>query len=207
MGLAQTGRAADAFGRLEDAWNALHDYSVTIDAHEVLGDRSDDAELIYSFRKPDRARLDVITGTKAGSTIVWDGGPRVTAYKRSFSLFKMHSDAWDPSLTSLRGNGILSPDMGDLVECFGAHRSELREGPGPVIDGEATDALALPYKDVVCPDDPPNDRGVVTLDEIDISRTTGLILMRTRFAGDEIVERWELKDYKVDTGLSDAALR
>lgn len=198
--------AGDAFDRLVATWSHLHDYSVTIEAHEVLGSESDDHELRYTFRKPDRARLDILAGTKSGSTIVWDGGDSVVAYKRSFSLFKMHGNPRQKDLTSLRGNGILSPNMGDLIACFQEHRDAINEHDGPLVEGESTDEIALKYADVSCPDDPPVDRSV-TLDVLDVSKKSGLVLMRKRYEGDEIVERWELKDYKVDANLPDSELR
>ena len=57
-----------------------------------------------------------------------------------------------------------------------------------------------------CPDDPVSDKGV-TLDVLDVSKKTGLILMRRRYEGDQVVERWQLKDYKIDPGPGQAALR
>ncbi len=204
-----TGRAAaplPAFDKLASDWATLHEYSVTIQAHEVLGDRSSDHELHYAFRKPHEARLDVVAGTKSGSTILWDGSDRVTAYRRALSFFKMHGGVRDVDLTSLRGNGILNPNMGDVVACFQAHRERLEERPGPTVGDEATDEVALPYTNVSCPDDSSVDKAV-TLDVLDLSKRTGLIVMRKRYVGDQVVEHWELKDYKIDTNLTDADLR
>jgi hypothetical protein len=195
----------DGFDRLEATWAHLHDYSVTIEAHEVLGTESDDHELRYMFRKPDHARLDVLAGTKSGSTIVWNGGDTVIAYRRNLSLFKMHGNVRQKDLTSLRGNSILSPNMGDIIACFEQHRDAIHEHDGPVVDGEATDEVALTYADISCPDDSPSDRGV-TLDVIDVSKKTGLALLRRRYEGDEIVERWQLRDYKLDE-LPDSDLK
>lgn len=198
--------AGDGLSRLEATWAHLHDYSVTIEAREILGKESDEHELRYEFRKPDSARLDVLAGTKSGSTIVWHGGDRVIAYRRNFSLFKIHGSARQKDLTSLRGNSILSPNMGDLLSCFEEHRDAVREHDGPVVDGESTDEIALPYANVVCPDDSAADRAV-TADILDVSKKSGLIVMRKRFEGDELVEQWELKDYKVDANLSDSDFR
>jgi hypothetical protein len=190
--------ADDTFDRLEASWNALHGYSVTIDAHEVLGEQTADSELRYAFTKPSHAELDVLAGNKSGSTILWDGGDRVVAFRRAMSFFKMHGSVRDRDLTSLRGNSIVSPNMGDLIACFGAHRDALREREGPVVDGQETEEVVLPYSGISCPDDSPADRAI-TLDELDISRKSGLIVMRKRFEGDAMVERWELKDYKLDS--------
>ena len=196
-----------SFDRFCDVWKKLQDYSVTIDAHETLGDRSADNVMLYRFRKPDRARLDVIAGPKSGATIVWTGTDKVTAYKRGLSFFKMHGDAHQVDLTSLRGNGILDPNMGTLVACFEAHRDALVERAGPTIDGKATTEIALPYKGIVCPEDSASDRGVITLDVLDVADASGLVLVRKRYEGDEVVERWALTNYVIDAGLTDADLR
>jgi hypothetical protein len=195
-----------AFERLEATWSGIQDYSMTIQAHEVLGDQSAENELHYAFKRPDHARLDIITGLRSGSTIVWEGGDRVSAYKRPFSFFKMHGDARQKDLTSLRGNGILNPNMGDVIACFAANRELLREREGPEISGKPTDEIELPYRNVECPDDPPADRGTVTLDVLDVERQSGLVIMRKRYQGDEVVERWEVGDYQINTGLSDRDL-
>ncbi|MBC5799449.1 MAG: hypothetical protein GIX03_03250 [Candidatus Eremiobacteraeota bacterium] len=202
---ARAATALPALDHLAATWRNLHDYSVTIVAHEVMGDRSSDHELQYAFRKPHQARLDVIKGTKSGSTILWDGGDRVTAYRRGLSLFKMHGSAHDVDLTSLRGNGILNPDEGDVVACLDAHRDRIVERAGPTVDGDATDELVFSNANISCPDDPASDKDV-TLDVIDVSKRTGLVVLRKRYVGKDVVEHWELKDFKIDSGLTDADL-
>jgi len=187
-------------------WEGITDYQMTIEAHEVLGDDSADSELHYAFKRPERARLDVITGNNSGATVLLEPGNRVEAYKRGFALFRKHGDVYDKDLTSLRGNSIRNPIFGDVIDCFNAHKSDLRQSVGPVVDGEATDEVALPYANVTCPDDPAADRGVITLDVLDIARDTGLIVMRKRYIGTEVVERWEISDYKVNEGLTEDQL-
>ena len=206
LAFASRASADDVFDRLESVWTNLHDYAVTIEEHEVMGSETSEHELRYEFAKPDHARLDVVQGTKSGSVILWNGGDRVTAYRRNMSFFKIHGGVKDHDLTSLRGNGVLSPNMGDLLACFGQHRSALREHDGPVVDGEATDELQLPYADVSCPDDSPADRAI-TLDVLVVSKKTGLILERKRYEGESVVERWDLKDYKIDSGDVQADLK
>ena len=195
---------APAFEHLETTWNGVTDYSMTIDAHEVLGVDSADSELHYAFKRPDRARLDVLKGNQSGSTVVLDDdGDTVTAYMRAFPLFRKRGGVRDKDLTSLRGNGILMSNVGNLIACYGAHKDELRQFTGPSIDGEATDEVALPYAHVSCLADPDADRGTVTLDVIDIARDSGLIVLRNRYVGTEVVERWEITDYKINSGLGD----
>ncbi len=186
-----------AFDHLMADWKALQGYSMTIESHEVLGDRVSDHELRYTFTKPHHAQLDVVTGNKSGSTMVWDGGPTASAYKRGLlSFVKIRGGVYDADLTSLRGNGVLSPDMGDLIACFNAYRSRLQERSGPAIGGQPTDVVSLPYAGVSCPDDSTTDKAV-TRDAIYISRSTGLILRQKRYVGAKLVERFDLTDYKI----------
>ena len=199
--------AGSGFERFADRWSQLHDYSVTIDAHEVLGAQTDEHEYWYAFRKPESARLDIVAGSRSGATELWNGGDGIVAYKRAMSFFKKHGHVKDRDLTTLRGNDIMMPNMGDLVACFAAHRDSLQEKAGPEIDGEPTDEILLPYGGVACPDDSDTDRSAVTLDVLDVSRATGLVLIRTRFQGDVPVERFTMKDYKIDSGIDDGTLR
>jgi hypothetical protein len=191
--------ASSTLDRLQAAWTALDGYTVTIEAHEVSGDKTADNELRYAFAKPDHVRLEVVSGSQAGGTVLWDGGDRVTAFRRGLSFFKLHPSLHDKNVTSLRGNSVLTPDLGDILSCYGAHRNAVSEGDGPVIDGAETAELKLTYDGFQCPDDPPADRDV-TLDVIDVSKTTGLIVERRRYEGDALVEKWDLKDYRIQGG-------
>ena len=58
-----------------------------------------------------------------------------------------------------------------------------------------------------CPDDPPADRGTVTLDVLDVDRQSGLVITRKRYEGDAVVERWDMADWRINAGLSDRDLR
>jgi len=186
-----------ALDRLSAAWNGLHGYSVMIDAHEVLDGKVDDHQLHYVFVKPQHAELDVVGGSQTGATIVWDGGDRLTFYRRGLSFFKMRAGIHDKTVTSLRGNTLLAGDMGVILSCFAAHRDTLTETDGPDLDGSKTSEIQMAYHGVPCPDDPPADRNV-TLDVIDISKTNGLVVERRRYEGGAVVERWDLTGYKID---------
>jgi len=191
------GPAVPALDRLAAAWSGLHGYSVTIEAHEVLDGKIDDHTLRYAFAKPQHAEIDVVAGSQTGATIVWDGGDRLTYYRRGLSFLKMHSGLHDKALTSLRGNTILAGDMGDILSCFAAHRDTLTQADGPDLDGGQTAEVRMSYHGEPCPDDPPADRSV-TLDVIDISKTSGLVVERRRYEGTAVVERWDLTGFKLD---------
>jgi hypothetical protein len=189
--------------RLQAAWTALDGYTVTIDAHEVSGDKTEDHELRYTFAKPGHARLDVVSGSAAGATVLWDGGDTVTAFRRGLSFFKLHVGLHDKRVTSLRGNGVLTPDLGVILGCYAAHRNAVSETDGPPVDGAETTELRLTYDGFQCPDDPPADRNV-TLDVLDLSRSTGLVVERRRYEGDALVEKWDLKDYQIEAGAGES---
>jgi hypothetical protein len=206
-GVAATGARADAFDRLVASWTLVNDYVVTIETMETLGTKTTHSVLEYSFRKPDRAKLEVLRGTSAGAVLVWEGGTDVTAYKRGFfSAFKLHLDIQDPRVTSLRGNGVLSPDLGEILACFSAHRSDVNVEPGPEIAGAATEAIALTYAGFTCPQDSSIDR-VVTRDVLDVSIATGIAVHRERYAGSTLVESYDLQSYSVNKGLADSVFR
>ncbi len=201
---ADTSGALDRLGR---AWAALRDYTANIFSHEQIGDRVSDHTLRYEFRKPDRARLDIISGTRAGVTLIWTGSDAIYAYRRGLSFFKKRGSAVSDELTSIRGNGILTPNIGDIVACFEAHRELVESRPGPNVSGNATDEIALPYAGISCPDDSPLDRRTITLDVLDLDPASGLIVERRRYAGTELVERWIVSSRAVDTNIPDGEFR
>jgi hypothetical protein len=197
------GQVEPALDRLQASWNALHGYSVMIDAHEVLGSKVDDHQLHYSFVKPNHAELDVVGGTQTGATIVWNGGDRLTFYRRGLSFFKMHAGLHDKAMTSLRGNTLMMGNLGDVLTCFTAHRDLLTEADGPDVDGAKTSEIRMNDRGISCADDPTDDRNV-TLDVIDISKASGLVVERRRYEGTALVERWDLSGYKLDPAATPA---
>jgi hypothetical protein len=103
----------------------------------------------------------------------------------------------------MRGNSIMTGDMGDVLTCFAAHGDALTEADGPDIDGVKTSEIRMTMHGMQCPDDPPGDRNV-TLDVIDVSNASGLVLERRRYEGDTLVERWKLSGYKLDPAATPA---
>jgi outer membrane lipoprotein-sorting protein len=193
--------AGSALDRLATAWSDVHDYSVTIDAHEVLRGGSENRTLHYAFRKPMQARLDLVSRGRSVATILWSGGDGVTAYHPGFSFLKIHGNARDRKFTSLRGNGVLTPNLGDIFGCLEQHQGAIVERRGPTIDGEPTDEIALERAHTACADDSDTDRRI-TLDVIDVSQR-GTILLRKRYEGPQLVEKWILRDYRINAGLDD----
>jgi hypothetical protein len=193
--------AGTALERLVGAWSSVHDYSVTIDAHEVLGKSSQDRVLHYDFRKPAHARLDLMARTRSVATILWSGGDSVVAYRSGLSFLRIRGSAEDRRFTSLRGNGVRTPVLGDIVACFEQHQSGVEERSGPIVNGQPTDEIVLERADISCAGESPADRAV-TRDIIDVSRRD-TIVMRRRYEGSKLVEAWTLRDYRINAGFDD----
>ena len=99
---------AGALAALATQWAHVTDYTVRIDAREVLRTRTQSQVLLYSYRRPDRAKLEIVGGAQRGAIVLWDGDDRATAYRRGLRLFKLRVGARDERVTSLRGKSKLS---------------------------------------------------------------------------------------------------
>jgi hypothetical protein len=184
-------------------WATIDDYTATIVAHEVDGDRVDDRTMRFWFRKPDRAKLVMTGGGSKGSALFWTGGTHAHVRAAGFPFFPLWLDLHSGAITSLRGNTMLRPDLGPTVACFAAHPESVREGTGPQIDGHATRTLTLEVPGGLgCDGDPPKDREV-TKDVLTLTRDQGLVVLRERFAGPTLVEHWEVRDIRINVGLTD----
>ncbi|MGP6159271.1 MAG: hypothetical protein ACLPYS_17495 [Vulcanimicrobiaceae bacterium] len=193
--------------RLSAAWSLLDDYSMTIETTEWTRGTAVQEVLRYAFRKPALARLEVVAGPRRGAVLVWRGGPKVVAYQRGFLLFKIVAGVTSARVTSPRGNGILTPNLGDVLDCFAAHGQNVRESAGPSVDGAPSDAIALDYRGgSACPDDSSQDRAV-TRDVLYVSRDSGYVVERERYEGDTLVERYLIRDLVVNSNLPDSLFR
>jgi hypothetical protein len=154
-----------------------------------------------------RTVLDVVVGPSRGAVVIWRGGDRVTAYRRGLSFLKIRTAAKSSRVTSRRGNGVLTPNLSDVLECFAKHRGDVREGAGPTVDGDATNAIVLNYTGgVACPDDSSQD-GDVTRDVLYVSSCTGFVVRRERYERESLVEEYALRDLRVDEELPDDLFR
>jgi len=197
---------AVALSALTLEWSHVWDYSMTIDAREFRQGQSQQEVLRYSYRRPDRARLEILDGALLGAVVLWFGNDQATAYRRGLRLFKVRLAPSDGRVTSLRGNGVLTPNVDAILACFADHRSRVTEGPGPLVEGIPTVAIALEFTGFTCPTDSPFDWDV-TRDVLYVSLKTHLPVLRERYAAEQLVERWELHDLRLNSGLTDSTFR
>src|ERR1700732_2050073 len=198
-----TAALAGALATLSLEWSNVRDYTLTIDAREFRGDRSRQQVLLYAYRRPHSARLEVLTGPGRGDVVVWRGEDRVIAYRRGLAIFSIRVKPSDERVTSLRGNGVLTPNFDKVLACFAGHSSRVSERPGPLIEGESTTAIELAHAGIACELDSPVDREG-TRDVLYVSRKTGVPVRRERYAGARLVESWELRDLQLNPDLPDS---
>jgi hypothetical protein len=143
------------------------------------------------------------SGPLRGMVAIWNGGDKVVVYRKGvLGMLRLTFPAHDKFVTSMRGNTLASGDLGAALTCFAAHADRVKQSDGPQIEGVATLELRLDGPAALrCPGDSPKDEAEITRDAIYLSRTSHLPMRRVRFAGETLVEQWDLLDLRVNTGL------
>ncbi|MGH7727206.1 MAG: hypothetical protein ACREM2_00220 [Vulcanimicrobiaceae bacterium] len=179
------------------ATEQIHDYTVTIVAHEVLGGRTQDRTYRYDFQRPMEAKSTILDGPGKGSVGVWDGGTTVRGHQGGLlSFVTLEVGVHDPRATDLRGNTIETAAFPVLVTRFPA-LGPLSEGPGPTIDGQATIEASVTVEA------PSADHGL-TRETLDLSSQTHLPLRHEGYTGTELVQRDDFVDLTINPGLTAA---
>jgi hypothetical protein len=204
---APTSHATPAFDALVHRMATVRDYTVTIDAHEVDGSQTDDRVMRFSYRKPDRAKVEIIKGQAAGTRVIWLGG--TTAHVRGglLSLLPVWLDLHDHHITSLRGNTMLRAVLQPTIDCFAAHRDDVSEVDDVKQNGQRVDVVTLSIPGGLrCPADSPKDRDV-TRDVLTLVHGSPTLARQERYEGERLVERWIISDVVLDPGLADSDFR
>ena len=191
--------------QLRVTWAKVSDYQATIVARETSGKTQQERRFHFSYLRPDHAKAEMLDGPLRGMVAIWNGGEKVVTYHRGFlSGVRIAFNVRDKYVTSLRGNGLSSGDLGDALKCFAGKIDDVRANEGPTVDGVETVELVLDGKGAPlhCPNDGALDDQQITKDVIVFGRSTHLPMRRMRFAGDAQVEEWDLLDLRINTGLS-----
>ncbi len=192
----------DLLARLAGTWSTVNDYRVDIAANELVGENWDVRQVRFSLLRPDHAKMEILDGPSRGTVLAWNGGDRVSVRPGGILGFvRLAFGLDDPRAMSKRGNSVLTPDFGKVLECFAAHADDVRIAPGPVVEGRATTAIEFDHAPgPVCSTDSKKDR-LVTRDVVTIFTQTSLPLRRERFEAERSVERWELRNLEINPGL------
>lgn len=180
---ASTAPAITAF---DDAFAKVHDYTVMMRAHEVLGTQTQDRVYQYWFLKPSYAKTAIVSGPGAGGGGVWNGGDQVSGHQGGMlSFIHLKVGLHDPRAVSLRGYTIPEGLFPEEVDKYAKIPGKLTQVAGPKVDGQPTDVLILEPKD-------PAANGGVTKFMLFLSQTTHFPVRQIRFEGaaDVADETW-----------------
>lgn len=186
-----------AIAAFDNAFAKVSDYTVTLTAHEVSGDNTQDRVYHYWFKKPSDAKIEVVSGPGRGSGGVWTGGDRVSGHQGGLlSHFHMKVGLHDGRAVSLRGYTIPDGLFPNEVAKYRDTKGELSEHAGPDVNGDPTDAVELKPAD-------PAGAGGVTRMVIYFSKSTHMPVRQTRYQGDQVVADETWSDFKTNVGLTD----
>lgn len=188
---------ASAISAFDAAFATVHDYSVTVTAHEIQGDNVQDRVYHYWFMKPHLAKIEVVSGAGAGSGGVWAGGDRVSGHQGGFlSHFHLKVGLHDGRATSLRGYTIPDGLLQNEVDKYRQVKGDLTQSNGPLINGQATDMIELRLAN------PSGFDGVTRMD-IFLSKVSHMPLRQIRYTGNQIVAQEAFSELKLNAGLSE----
>jgi len=161
--------AAQDLDSFAQAWASIAAYSATVTVFERKGTQVENLVLNYSFRRPSSVMVHVVSGPNAGGTLTWDGGATVVARRGTglAALFKKTFSIHDPVVATIRGSSIDQLSFGAILAQAQQSGGTLSEAGSDVIDGVATDAVAL------VPADPAADAGL-SREVVDLSEVTHL---------------------------------
>lgn len=190
-------------------WAKVDDYQATIVADEFTGDQRQERRFHFSFMRPDHVKAEIVDGFLRGMVAIWNGGDRVIVYHHGmFSGLRKSFDLHDRIVTSPRGNTVASADFSQALQCYEMHPELVHVEAGPIVEGVTTTRIfmeaATPLQ---CPGYSPRDQTSVTKDELVIDDDTSLPLRHLRYVGERLVEQWDIRDLRVNTGLTESDFR
>jgi outer membrane lipoprotein-sorting protein len=186
-----------AISAFDEAFAKVNDYTVTVRAHEVKGDRVQDRIYHYWFKRPNLAKTLIVSGEGSGGGGVWNGGDQISGHQGGMlSFIHLKVGLHDSRATSLRGYTIPEGLLQNEVDRYKDTKGDLSQRPGPEIDGVATDEIDLKVAD-------PSTGDGVTSAKLFLNKETHWPVRQVRYVGDKIVADESFSDLKTNVGLSD----
>lgn len=196
--IAAPAASTPAIAAFDDAFAKVNDYTITVHAHEVKGDRTQDRVYHYWFKRPNLAKTLIVSGDGTGSGGVWNGGDKVSGHQGGMLAFiHLKVDLHDPRATSLRGYTIPQGLLQNEVQKYKDTKGDLTERTGPTIDGSPTDEVDLKIAD-------PSANDNITRATMYFSKTTHFPVRQIRYENDKIVTDTSFSDLKTNVGLADS---
>ena len=196
--LAAPAATTPAITAFDEAFTKVNDYTVTVRAHEIKGDRIQDRTYHYWFKRPNLAKTLIVAGDGNGSGGVWNGGDQVSGHQGGMLAFiHLKVGLHDPRATSLLGYTIPQGLLQNEVDKYKEIGGKLTQRNGPSIDGVATDEIDLEVAD-------PSADGGITRAAIYLNKQTHWPVRQVRWIGDKIVADETFLDLKTNVGLADS---
>lgn len=175
------------------AWSDMSGYSATVTVFEQKGTQTENMVLDYSYHKPSSVTMRILQGKNAGVTLVWNGGSTMQAHRGSglMASFKKTMAVNDPLATTVRGSTIDQLSFDAILAHAQQTPGAVAQLPGAPIDGLATDEVRL------TPADAASDG--LTLEVVDVSKTTHLPVRILGYEGSTLVRSIVFTDVKAQT--------
>jgi hypothetical protein len=176
-------RSSPALGAFSIAWDAVTAYSATVTVFEQHGAAVQNVVFSYTFRRPSTVTVDVVGGPNNGVSLLWKGGPTLTAHRSGLaSAFKETLSLHDAKVTTIRGSSIDELSFARILAHAQQTAGAISQSSGPLINGVATDTVTL------IPAKAATDAGY-TREIIEISRATHLPLRIMGYQGATLVRK------------------
>ena len=187
-----------AITAFEQTFAKVNDYTVIVNAHEVLGNQTQDRTYRYMYKRPHLVKTQILSGPGSGGGAVWTGGDTVSGHQGGILAFiHLTVGLHDGRATSLRGYTITDGILQNQVGKYTTMKGTLSERNGPVIGGQDTTLVEL--KIAPGAGEPGETRAVIYF-----SKSTHLPVAQIRWSGDQIISREFWTDLHTNVGLRDS---
>jgi len=187
-----------AITAFQETFAKVNDYTVTVNAHEVLGNQTQDRTYRYMFKRPHLGKTQILSGPGAGGGGVWTGGDTVSGHQGGIlSFIHFNVGLHDARATTLRGYTIIAGMLQNQVGKYTTMKGTLSERNGPVIGGQDTTLVEL--KIAPGAGEPGETRAVIYF-----SKSTHMPVAQIRWSGDQIISREFWTDLRTNVGLKDS---
>jgi hypothetical protein len=189
---ATPSRSSSLLNACARAWSGTTGYTATVTVFEQKDNRVQNVRFNYSFRKPSNVTVDVLAGTNAGVTLVWDGGTSVVVHRGSglAAMFKKTLSLHDPQVTTIRGSSIDELSFGRILTHARQTPGRLSIGRRVVIGGVAAETVTL------IPASPATN-AALTREVLEISTETHLPMRVLGFQGRALVRKIDYSNVKL----------
>ncbi len=187
-----------AITAFQEAFAKVNDYTVIVNAHEVLGNQTQDRTYRYMYKRPHLVKTQILSGPGSGGGGVWTGGDTVSGHQGGIlSFIHLNVGLHDGRATSLRGYTIPDGILQNQVGKYTTMKGTLSERNGPLIGGQETTLVEL--KIAPGAGEPGETRAVIYF-----SKATHLPVAQIRWSGDQVISREFWTDLRTNVGLKDS---